>query len=116
MSKLQADTPRVAPPGCSTKQEEEEVEEANEEADMRLPANKADHMQQGLNEFDLRLLLFMLDLKTTHSRRQSCCTTSCWTRGVAVAVRAINGTLGYLYTAACNSSCSCSRQYYKQGP
>lgn len=53
--------------------------------------------------FDLRLLLFMLDLKMTHSRRQSCCTTSCCTRGVAVAVRAIRGTLGYLHcsTADC---------------
>jgi hypothetical protein len=42
------------------------------------------------------LLLFMLDLKTMHSRKHSCWTTSCWTLGVAVAVRAIKGTLGYL--------------------
>ena len=85
-----------------------------EEADVCLPANKADHIAAELNESDLRLLLFMLDLKTTHSRRQSCCTTSCWTRGVAVAVRAINGTLGYLHTPACNTSCNCSEQYHKQ--
>lgn len=32
----------------------------------------------------------------TQLRRHSCCTTSCCTRGVAVAVSAISGTLGYL--------------------
>ena len=44
----------------------------------------------------LRLGLFMLDLKSRHWLRQSCSTTSCCTLGVAVAVRAISGTAGYL--------------------
>ena len=53
-------------------------------------------MNQSLLKAYLKFCLFMLDLNTTHSRRHSCCTTSCCTRGVAVAVRAIRGTVGYL--------------------
>ena len=45
----------------------------------------------------LRLGLFMLDLNSRHWLRQSCSTTSCCTLGVAVAVKAISGTAGYLH-------------------
>ena len=44
-----------------------------------------------------RLGRLKLERKTTQFRRHSCCTTSCCTRGVAVAVRATNGTEGYLH-------------------
>lgn len=44
----------------------------------------------------LRLARLKLLLKVRHSRMASCSTTSCCTRGVAVAVSAISGTAGYL--------------------
>ena len=72
-----------------------------------------EHKAAASNEMYLRFCLFMLDLKTTHSRKHSCCTTSCCTRGVAVAVRAINGTVGYLKQQACYVACSRQDCLYK---
>lgn len=45
-----------------------------------------------------RLGRLKLERKTQQFRKASCCTTSCCTRGVAVAVSAISGTVGNLRT------------------
>ncbi len=44
-----------------------------------------------------RLMRLKLDRKTTQCLRPSCCTTSACTLGVAVAVNASRGTVGYLH-------------------
>jgi hypothetical protein len=49
----------------------------------------------------------------TQLRRDSCCTTSCCTRGVAVAVSAMSGTLGYLQTSV-EYQMSLTRHRYTQ--
>lgn len=48
-------------------------------------------------ELHLRLLRLKLERKMTQCCRASCWTTSRCTRGVAVAVSASSGTLGYLH-------------------
>ena len=44
-----------------------------------------------------RFVRLKLDRKTTQCFKPSCCTTSACTLGVAVAVSAKRGTVGYLY-------------------
>lgn len=69
----------------------------------RSSSNRGGKHREGRNEGRrgplprLRFGLLNEDLKTMHLGMQSCATTSCCTRGVAVAVRAMTGTVGYLW-------------------